>query len=252
MEWLKAHPYATAGIVFGVGLLILIVFVGGSSPQASTDNGAAALAAAQAQEAASGNQLQQLQAELQASQNQTAAGVSANGTNDASAITIAQIAAQQATNQSQIAADSAKETAMYNAQSSEVASTATVQINANNDTTAAIMDLFDRLAVTSQIGATGGSISGAFDPNTGKFSASVAPTQTLNGFQPFITDPSGAVYGVELANYPGEAFPGGNLGLPGNGLTQGGAGSLPAGTIYAGNNIYYAPIAGLNPPKAAA
>lgn len=145
MEWVKSHPYATAGIVFGVGLLvILLFFTGGSS--AAPDNTAAALAAAQAQEAASGNSLQQTQAELAAASNATTAGVVAGGQDDAAAVSIAQIQANSATNAATIAANAASETAQYNAQAGIVTSTVGAQANEYASLQATIQKYYDDIS----------------------------------------------------------------------------------------------------------
>lgn len=113
-EWMKEHPYATAGIVFVIGIIfVMLFFRGGSS--APVDNTAAQVAAAQATAAQSGNELAALQAQLQASGNATNAGVATNANDNASAITVATIQAQSAENQATIAAKAASDAAYYNA-----------------------------------------------------------------------------------------------------------------------------------------
>ena len=99
-EKAKAHPYITAGIIFGVGIVVILIYK--SLHSAPVNTGAsdyAAYQAAAAQEAASGNQLAGLQAQLQAAGNQVNAEQAIATSHDAASITLAQIAADTAKNQ---------------------------------------------------------------------------------------------------------------------------------------------------------
>jgi hypothetical protein len=79
-EWIKSHPYATGGIVLGVGVLVLLLKRGGSSSGVSSS--AAQLAALNANSNLQSEQIQAQQnaqnAQVSASEYQTEAGVQAN------------------------------------------------------------------------------------------------------------------------------------------------------------------------------
>lgn len=149
MEWVKAHPKTTAAIVFGVGALVILVWMSSGSSNNSAANASAAQYAAQqqaaAEAAASGNQLAELQAGLQASAGQTQAASADNANNDASQVAIAQIAASTAGNAATLAAQAAEATAQYSAQATEVTSTVSAQAVETQSNNSEMQNLFDTI-----------------------------------------------------------------------------------------------------------
>ena len=163
-KWMKEHPYATAGIVAALGL-ILVYFMFSGSSSSSSGNTAASDAAAQAQalaaQAASGNELAAQQAQLQAATNQTNAQVAANAADNSTAQTVASIQSQTQMNADQLSAqvavaqtNAAATTAQYSAQSAEVASTTSAQVNATNTSATVLQNLFDTAASDVTTGQT--------------------------------------------------------------------------------------------------
>lgn len=149
--WMKEHPYATAGIIFGVGIVIVLLFFTGKSAPANNNAGAyAAYQQAAASEAASGNQLAAYQAQTQAAANQTGMEVAARANDNSTALAIAQLTAQQAASHDTISADVAKFLATTTMQTTEVASTAAVTINANNNQTSLLANLYDTLVAANK------------------------------------------------------------------------------------------------------
>lgn len=182
-EWIKAHPYATGGIVLGVIVVLYLLFRSGGSV-APVDNSAQLAAAA----AASGNQLSEAQLALQAQTNQTNAGVAASANTNASQIAIAQLAAGVQTNADTITGQVAEATLAAqtatsgaSAQASEVASTAAVQVNATNNAATVLQNLFDTLAGTNGAQANEAlSINGSFSLAGTPSAFSVTTSSTPN------------------------------------------------------------------------
>lgn len=100
MGWVKRHPYATGGIVFVVGFIILILLSkqSGGASGASTDNsaGLAAQVQSEAIAAQAAAQQQQLSAAAAAQTAQVNGAVSVNQSNNQAAVDIATIQANSA------------------------------------------------------------------------------------------------------------------------------------------------------------
>lgn len=145
-EWMKEHPYATAGIIFGVGLVFVLLFFRGSgATQATGPSDYQAYQAAAASEAASGNQLAAYQQQTQAAANQTAAGVAANANDNATALAIATLTAQTSSTHDQIAADSAAELQTIQGQTTLGVSTLAAQVATTQSNNSTLQNLFDTL-----------------------------------------------------------------------------------------------------------
>jgi hypothetical protein len=148
---MKAHPYGTAGIVFGVGVVLVIFFMrgsGGGSNQAASDY--AAYQQAAAAEAASGNQLAAYQAQTQAASNQVNAETAANANNNSTALSIAQLQSQQATNQADTEAKMLEALAQIQSTTSVTTSTVTAQASEAQTQAGLWQNLFDTLVTQNK------------------------------------------------------------------------------------------------------
>jgi hypothetical protein len=133
-QWVSEHPYLAAGIAVAVVIFVWLFFIRGSSSSsttASTTDPNSDYYDAEASAIQSGDALQAAQLASNAQAAQTAAQVSANATNDATQIGLAQIAAgaQSYQVQQQAAVDSLNINA--NATTTQQANTLSAQVQNN-------------------------------------------------------------------------------------------------------------------------
>lgn len=205
-EWMKAHPYATAAIIFAVGVLIILMFF--RSAPVPADNSAADASAAAANAAASGNQLAGMQLQAQAAGNQTNAETAMHASDDATALAVATLSAQTSMSHDTLLAETQKSVAEFGFKTSEVVSTSAVKLAANNNSTSLLQSLLNKMGMLDNIGTTvnglptGANLTGAFDfginPGgglTGSFNVAQQPNVVTQWGMPiFVKDPNGKVY----------------------------------------------------------
>ena len=199
-KWIEEHPYATGGIVFGGGLVLLWAFgyLGGgssSSAQSGTSNLAAAYYAAEAAQTTAGTQLQMATVQSNAAQ-----GIATTQANAAVAINQAQsdmatTLGQQNANASVWINQANSDNALLATQSNNNSALATVQTNAayanatnTTNVNAGILSTFLNTIVPQELALTGGVGAGAVLPGIGTVgiaSGSTTPAQAAAvGFTP--------------------------------------------------------------------
>jgi hypothetical protein len=199
-KWIEEHPYATGGIVFGGGLVLLWAFGylgGGSSSSANsgTSNLAAAYYAAEAAQTTAGTQLQMATVQSNAAQ-----GIATTQANAAVAINQAQ--SDMATTLGQKNANASvwinqenSDNALLATQSNNNSALATVQTNAaynfataQNNSQASILSTYLNTIVPQELALTGGA-AGAVLPmgigGVGIQSGNTTPAEAaMQGFSP--------------------------------------------------------------------
>lgn len=211
-DWMKEHPYVTAGIVFAVGVLVVLMFLPKSQAAAPPDNVSAALAAGQAAAIESGNQLQGMQLQAQTAAQAIDAGVKTDAADGANAVALAQISSAANTSAATISAGMAKDTNATQLAIAGVAAGAAVQqssiaAQANYYTTSAAVtqNMYDTLAA-SNVATT----NSAFDFLSGltarNMATATAPMQSTSGNVAFTHDATGNInslsFGIENNEFP--------------------------------------------------
>lgn len=208
-EKAKAHPYMTAGIVFGVGFVIILLYKSLHSTSSNNGSAYAAYQQAAAAEAASGNQLAAVQAQAQAAGNQTNAEVAIGASHDATTLSIAQLENQTAQNHDSLAAQVAEYTASLQAQSTDLASSASVSINAQNNYASTIQNLFDTLVkqnpadifTTENYGGYDVTQTGSYNSSTGTAQNSYTSNTYTKGGSKMTGSTGQSVYGYYGGQY---------------------------------------------------
>lgn len=125
LEWIKHHPYASAGVVVATG--ILWIFTRKNSG-GGTSNPYAGIYDAQASEVASANQLQGLQLQAQTATNQITAAANVENQKTAAAVSIAGLQAQTSQNNNTVNDQTAQAIAALQAQTATAISTLQAQV----------------------------------------------------------------------------------------------------------------------------
>ena len=219
-EWMKAHPWASAGIVFVLGLVIVMLFFR-RGPTAVADDGSAQYAASAANAAASGNDLMAMEAQLQAAGQSINAGVAQNENNNASAVALAQIAANAASDSAAIQAAAAQDVAMYGFKTAEVTSTMAAQVASRQAQSLLIEKMYTQLASPVTSDTAGAFISGNYDIASGAFNIRTESRPYDDVGNPYTMVQGGITYGLRYA-------------------ANGGA--LPQNAIQGKAGSYYIPI----------